>query len=447
MKTTDSSPELIAARAHPLDGHHRDYDPLIRAIGDARVVLLGESSHGTHEFYHERARITRRLIEEEGFSIVAVEADWPDAYRVNRFVRGMGEDASAAAALGGFERFPTWMWRNTDVLTFVDWLREYNQSLSPSARKAGFYGLDLYSMYTSIQEVVRYLDEVDPEAAERARYRYGCFEQFGEDSQAYGYAAEVRASRSCEDQAVQQLEDLRQRSAELASLNGRIPQDEFFYAEQNARLVQNAEEYYRSMFGGRLSSWNLRDQHMAETLEALLDHFDEREGETRVVVWAHNTHVGDARATQMGTEGELNVGQLARERWGRDAFNVGFTTFSGSVTAASNWDSPPEHKRVRPGLPDGYEALLHRARPERMLLTIRDDPDLERALAGPLLERAIGVIYRPETERLSHYFDARLAEQFDSVIHIDSTRAVEPLDPGEAWQRGREVPETFPSGL
>lgn len=447
MKTTTHTIDVVAARAHPLTGHLPDYDPLIAAIADARVVLLGESTHGTHEFYHERARITRRLIEEEGFEFVAVEADWPDAYRVNRFVRGTGEDASAAAALGGFERFPTWMWRNTDVLTFVDWLREYNDALPATRGRVGFYGLDLYSMFTSMHEVVRYLDEVDPEAAGRARYRYGCFEQFGEDSQAYGYAAEIGATRSCEDQAVQQLEELRQRAAELASRDGRIPEDEFFYAEQNARLVLNAEEYYRSMFAGRISSWNLRDQHMAETLEALLTHFGRRGGPSRAVVWAHNTHVGDAQATDMGERGELNVGQLARERWGRAAFSLGFCTYSGSVTAASNWDSPAERKRVRPGIAGGYEALFHETGIASLLLCIRGDEALGRELEAARLERAIGVIYRPETERLSHYFKARLASQFDAVVHVDHTRAVEPLDPGELWHPGEEAPETFPSGM
>jgi erythromycin esterase-like protein len=447
MSTPRQTQDHIASSAHPISGHYPDYDPLVQAIGDARVVLLGESSHGTHEFYHERARITRRLIEEEGFTIVAVEADWPDAYRVNRFVRATGGDASAAEALGGFERFPTWMWRNTDVLTFVDWLREHNAARPHGTRAAGFYGLDLYSMFTSMHEVVRYLDTVDAEAAERARYRYGCFEVYGEDSQAYGFAAEVGASRSCEDQAIQQLEDLRRRAAELASRDGRIPEDEFFYAEQNARLVSNAEEYYRSMFGGRISSWNLRDQHMAETLEALLGHFDSRGGDARAVVWAHNTHVGDARATDMGEQGELNVGQLARERWGAKAYSVGFSTFEGTVTAASNWDAPAERKRVRPGLPEGYEALFHDSGLESAFLPIRGDSELERELGSPRLERAIGVIYRPETERLSHYFHARLARQFDAIVHIDHSRAVEPLDPGELWHPGGEAPETFPSGL
>src|SRR5690606_10751227 len=260
---------------------------------------------------------------------------------------------------------------------------------------------------------------VDPEAAKRARHRYACFEQVRDDSQDYGYAAEIGARRSCEDEVVQQLEELRQRAAELASRDGRIPEDEYFYAEQNARLVRNAEEYYRSLFAGRVSSWNLRDSHMAQTLEALVHYFEESRGNARVVVWAHNTHVGDARATDMGRRGELNLGQLAREQWGEAVFNVGFTTYSGTVTAASDWDSPPELKPVQSGLRGSYEALFHQGGNPNFLVVMRGDPELESALDSDRLERAIGVIYRPRTERLSHYFQARLASQFDAVIHID----------------------------
>src|SRR5919106_1824742 len=264
--------ETLRIASHPLSGSSRDYDPLLEMIGDARLVLLGEASHGSHEFYRERARITQRLIEERGFTVVAVEADWPDAYRVNRWVRGTGSDTVAAEALGDFVRFPRWMWRNRDVLAFVSWLRDHNDALPPGGRKAGFYGLDLYSLFSSIEAVIRYLEQVDPEAARRARYRYGCFDHFGEDSQAYGYAAEVGMSPTCENEAVHQLLDLQRRAADLSRRDGRIPEDEFFYAEQNARLVKNAEVYYRTMFRGRVSSWNLRDTHMADTVDALVSH-------------------------------------------------------------------------------------------------------------------------------------------------------------------------------
>jgi erythromycin esterase-like protein len=438
-------PAAMRDAARPLTGDSADYDLLLRLVGDARVVLLGEASHGSHEFYRERGRITRRLIEELGFAAVAVEADWPDAYRVNRWVRGVGDDGSADAALAGFRRFPRWMWRNRDVLAFASWLRDHNDAAAPGA-KVGFYGLDLYSLSASIEAVLGYLDAVDPEAARRARYRYACFDHFGEDSQAYGYAAEFGLTASCEGVAVQQLVELQQRAAELSRRDGQIPEDEFFYAEQNARLVKNAEEYYRTMFRGRVSSWNLRDRHMAETLAELVAHLDRKGGSARVVVWAHNSHIGDARATAMGDEGEWNLGQLARERWGDAAALVGFTTYAGSVTAASDWDRPAERKRVRPALPGSFEALFHDLAVGDFLLPIRGSAGARDPLLATRLERAIGVIYRPETERLSHYFEARLGEQFDAVLHFDTTRAVEPLDPVAGWETG-EVPETYPSGV
>jgi erythromycin esterase-like protein len=435
---------VIRDAARPIEGV-RDYDPLLELIGNAQVVLLGEASHGTHEFYRERARITQRLIEEEGFAAVAVEADWPDAYRVNRWVRLNSQDRTALEALGGFERFPRWMWRNRDVLAFANWLRKHNQS-QPEARRVGFYGLDLYSLFASMQEVIRFLENVDPEAATRARYRYSCFDAFGEDTQAYGYAAEFGVTRSCEDQAVQQLIELQRRAAELAKRDGMVAEDELFYAEQNARLVKNAEQYYRTMFRGRVESWNLRDRHMAETLEALIAHLGRTGGRARVVVWEHNSHIGDARATAMGEMGEWNVGQLARQRFGNDAVLVGFTTYQGTVTAASDWDAPAERKRVRPGLPGSIESLFHSVGMADFLLTMRGNARLGEALGETRLERAIGVIYRPETERVSHYFEARLPHQFDAVIHFDQTRAVEPLDRTPGWDKG-EPPETFPTGL
>ena len=423
MKAALRAEGVLHTELEPLDGGADDYDPLLKMIGDARVVLLGEATHGTHEFYRERARITQRLIEEKGFTVVAVEADWPDAYRVNRWIRMHSDDADAAAALGGFQRFPTWMWRNRDVLALVNWLRGYNETRVDSARRAAFYGLDLYSMYGSIDAVLRFLDDVDPAAAERARHRYSCFDHFGEDSQAYGYAASFDISRSCETAAVEQLQELRDRAAR----EGALPDDETFFAEQNARLVLNAEEYYRTMFHGRVSSWNLRDHHMAETLDAVLEHAGRQGGRpAKAVVWEHNSHIGDARATEMGSAGEWNLGQLSRERYGADAVLVGFTTHRGSVTAASDWGGAPQTMAVRPSVEESYERLLHRLEVPALYLPLRGSDSAE-ALRGWRLERAIGVIYRPETERISHYFHARLAEQFDAVVHFDETRAVEPL--------------------
>jgi erythromycin esterase-like protein len=438
--------EVVRSAVRPLDGAGTDYDPLVHLVGDARFVLLGEATHGTHEFYRERAEVTKRLITEKGFTAVAVEADWPDAFRVNRYVRGISDDKDADKALSGFKRFPTWMWRNTVVQDFIEWLREYNDSLPVGAAKVGFYGLDLYSLYTSIEAVLGYLDKIDPDAARRARYRYSCFEHYGEDTQAYGYAATFGMTETCEREVVNQLVELRRRATDYASRDGRVAQDEFFFAEQNARLVKNAEEYYRSMFRGRVESWNLRDRHMAETLDALVAHLSSQGQEARVAVWEHNSHLGDARATYMGDIGELNVGQLVRQRYGRKAVLVGFTTYTGAVTAASDWDHPAERKRVRPALPGSYESLFHEVGTQNFLLTLRDGGQVSSALRGPRLERAIGVIYLPRTERQSHYFDARLPEQFDAVIHLDETRALEPLERHARWEAG-EPPETFPFGV
>jgi erythromycin esterase-like protein len=439
--------ETIRSHAHPLSGDVRDYDRLMEAVGDARLVLLGEATHGTHEFYRERARITQRLIEEKHFCGIVVEADWPDAYRVNRYVRGLSEDSDPDEALSGFRRFPTWMWRNADIVKLIGWLREHNNRQKRYEEKAGFYGMDLYSLYASIEAVLGYLSKVDAAAADRARRRYSCFEHFQEDSQAYGYSAASGITEPCEDEVVRELIDLQRRAADYSARDGRLAEDEYFFAEQNARLIKNAEQYYRSMFRGRVSSWNLRDRHMVETLEALMRHL-ERNGNSnvRLVVWAHNSHLGDARATHMGEIGELNVGQLVREQHGSEAVLVGFITFEGTVSAASEWDGPVEFKRVRPALAGSYEALMHQAGVPKFLLNLRDSPELGDALRSQKEERAIGVIYRPETERLSHYFDARLSDQFDLLLHFDRTRAVEPLERSAEWHAG-EVPETFPSGV
>lgn len=447
LNAAETLAEVVREAAWPLEGAARDYDSLLGLVGNARFVLLGEASHGTHEFYRERAEITKRLVVEKGFDAVAVEADWPDAYRVNRYVRGEGDDRDAESALGGFKRFPTWMWRNTVVVEFVEWLRRHNDSLLEGRRKVGFYGLDLYSLYTSVEAVLGFLDKVDPEGAKRARRRYACFEHFGEDTQAYGYAATFGLAESCKQEVVEQLVEMRRRASELANRDGRVARDEFFYAEQNARLVKNAEEYYRSMFRGRVESWNLRDSHMAETLDALAAHLGAEEGgASKVVVWEHNSHLGDARATELGQGGEWNVGQLVRERHAGETVLVGFTTHSGFVTAATDWDGAAERKRVRPALEGSYERLFHEAGVPRFLLNLREDGRARELLRLPRLERAIGVIYRPETERLSHYFHAQLAEQFDALIHIDETRAVEPLERNAGWEAG-EPPETYPSGF
>ncbi|MEO8682679.1 MAG: erythromycin esterase family protein [Vicinamibacterales bacterium] len=436
---------LVRAHAQRLKGALGEYDQLIAALGDHRVVLIGEATHGTHEFYRERAVITKRLIAEQGFSAVAVEADWPDAYRVNRYVQGAGPDEEAVDALADFRRFPSWMWRNADVLDFTGWLRARNEAL-PDANKTGFYGLDLYSLHTSMRAVIAFLQKVDPAAALRAQARYACFDRYGDEMNAYAHSTGLGITPSCEREVVTQLVELRRQAAEYARRDGRLAQDEYFVAEQNARVVKDAEAYYRTMLQGRVESWNLRDHHMMDTLESLMKYLGRSGRPSRVVVWAHNSHLGDARATEMGDQGELNIGQLARERFGDAVVSVGFSTYTGTVTAATEWGGPAHRRHVRPALPGSYEHLFHEVGIPRFLLSTKADPQLAEALARPRLQRAIGVLYMPATERRSHYFQARLSDQFDYVQHIDQTRAVEPLERTSEWDVG-ELAETFPSGL
>jgi erythromycin esterase-like protein len=434
----------------PLDGGTHDYDAIVEAAAHAQIVLLGEATHGSHEFYRQRAQITKRLITEQGFAGVAIEADWPDTWRVNRFVQARSGDADAVDALAGFRRFPQWMWRNADVLDFVGWLRAHNDDLPAGAPRVGFYGLDLYSLHASMEAVLAYLDRSDPEAAARARGRYACFESFGFEPQQYGYAAGLGLAPPCEDEVVAQLLELQRRREAARLHDGAVAEDEHFAAVENARVVANAERYYRAMFGGHAESWNLRDTHMADALDGLLRHL-RRRGPSRVVVWAHNSHVGNARATQMGLRGEINLGQLCRERRdgavldgvGGGVINVGFTTHHGTVSAASTWGGPVERKQLRPALPGSYEELFHAAGVERFLCDLRMNPS---ELESPRLERAIGVLYLPDSERATHYFVASLARQFDFAVHIDETRAVEPLERTGLWEAG-ELPETWPSTL
>jgi erythromycin esterase-like protein len=429
---------VVRAVARPVgDG----YEALLESASTAQCVLIGEASHGTHEFYSTRAELTRRLIDEHEFRAVAVEADWPDSFRVHRFVTGRGEDKNANEALSDFRRFPGWMWRNTVVVEFVEWLRKWNSGRGSKKDAAGFYGLDLYSMHTSIEAVLSYLDKVDPASAKRARHRYGCFDHFGEDPQRYGLATVAGGAEPCEEEVVSQLVELRRKYTELISRDGHIGEEEFFSAEQNARLVANAERYYRAMFHGRANSWNLRDEHMFETLSQLIRYRDS--GKAKVVVWAHNSHLGDARATAMSARGEFNVGQLVRERFDGETFGIGFTTNAGTVTAASDWGEVAERKRVRPALKGSYEELFHAVGFPSFWIDLRARNEATALLRDERLERAIGVIYRPETERFSHYFDARLADQFDAIIHLDETRALEPLERTSEWDTG-ELPETYP---
>jgi erythromycin esterase-like protein len=429
----------LAARTARTIDTQESLDALAAHAARASIVLMGEASHGTQDFYALRAALTQRLLVDHGFRAVTLEADWPDTFRVHRFVSGRSDDRDAVHALGDFHRFPRWMWRNETMRDFVDWLAAFNRERPPEQR-AGIFGLDLYSLHASIESVLAYLDHADPAAAARARERYRCFEYFGDDPQGYALAV-TQGVESCEDEAVAQLVDLRRRALPFRRASG--DDEEYFSAEQNARLIVNAERYYRSMFRGRESTWNLRDRHMADTLDALRERIGgAAEG---IVVWAHNSHLGDARATEMSRRGELNLGQLVRERYGRDVFSIGFSTFHGTVTAASDWDAPAERKRVRPGLPGSYERTLHESGENRFWLDL-GDREVASALRGAQLQRAIGVIYRPQTERWSHYFEARLPEQFDAYIHLDTTHALRPLDRTAGWDEG-EPPETYPTAL
>jgi protein-L-isoaspartate(D-aspartate) O-methyltransferase len=428
-------PQMIASAAEPLP---EPKDPLFGTFfsrfANARVVLLGEASHGTSDFYQARAAITQRLIREHGFNIVAVEADWPDAASIDRYVR---HKPGAPRRDASFQRFPTWMWRNTDVEAFVEWLRGHNEMKAPEAR-AGFYGLDIYNMSGSIAAVLAYLDKIDPRAAKIARERYGCLTPWQRDPAVYGRAVLTDAYRKCEKDVIAQCRELLAHRLDYAKSDG----ENFLDAAQNARLVAAAERYYRVMYYGGAESWNLRDTHMFETLSHIL----EASGpDAKAVVWAHNSHIGDARHTEMGqVRGELNIGQLAREHFGDEAVLIGFGTHSGTVAAATDWDGDMEIKRVRESHRDSHERLCHDSGVKRFLLDFTKDEAVKRRLAESRIERFIGVIYRPETEMVSHYVEASLSQQFDAFVWFDETSAVTPLGP-EHGKHG--VPDTYPFGV
>jgi len=440
-KTTRSSSSSAVARlihesTEPID----DIDsvslgPLLERIGNAEVVLLGEATHGTSEFYRMRARITRELVLRRGFRMVAVEADWPDAAVVDRYVRHLPKTPRNWRA---FSRFPTWMWRNRETLELTEWLREYNRDVRVPEQRVSFHGLDLYSLYTSAAAVLGYLDRVDPTAARVARERYGCLTPWEDDPAAYGRAAIAGQYRRCEREVVQTLSDLLARRLDYAAQDG----DEFLDAVQNARLVADAERYYRIMYYGSVASWNLRDQHMFDTLTSLRAF---RGKAPKLVVWEHNSHIGDARATEMGARGEHNVGSLCREKFGENVYAIGFGINGGTVAAASGWDEPMEVMQVRPALADSYEGLFHAAGIPAGLLHLRHPrrDAIREELSAPRLERAIGVVYRPDTELQSHYFQASLPRQFDEYVWFDRSSAVTPL----ASELPVGVPDTYPFGL
>ena len=436
VKTADGTvAKLIATSCEEFEAiEAANLESLLQRIGAARIVLLGEATHGTSEFYRMRARISRELIERKGFSFVAIEGDWPDAARIDHFVRHAEYAPSEWMA---FARFPVWMWRNRDVRAFVDWLRAHNADIEP-AKRVAFHGLDLYSLYNSIRSVLNYLDDIDPRSARIARQRYGCLTPWQADPATYGHAALTGDFQTCEREVVSILTDLMHKQRAYAEHDG----ERFLDAVQNARLVANAERYYRTMYYGSRASWNLRDSHMFETLKTLLDFHGPK---SRAIVWAHNSHVGDSAATEMSSRGEFNIGQLCREEFGGEAYAIGFGTDHGTVAAASDWDGDMEVKAVRPAVPDSYERLCHEAGVRRFLLHLRNPiaANLAEGLSRPRLERAIGVIYRPETELQSHYFQAVLPRQFDEYIWFDETQAVTPLQTAEL----KGLPDTYPFGL
>jgi erythromycin esterase-like protein len=404
---------LIARHAEPLpDFESEAFGAMVDRLGDARVVLLGESTHGTSEFYRARAAITRRLVTHHGFTIVAAEADWPDAAHVDAYVRGRERPAAPEKP---FRRFPTWMWRNEEMRALVDWLKEHNARREP-ARQAGFYGLDLYSTAASMAAVTAHMARIDPQAATEVRGHYACLAAYGEDLADYAADLIRPGFDPCSDGVAAALKIVTERGG---APGGQAHLD----AVRNARVVVGSEAFARAQVQGTESSWNLRDRHMFETLLAVLE---ARGPGARAVVWAHNSHVGNAAATEMGRRGETNIGELCRRHFGNAARLVGFGTDRGTVMAASRWDAAPEVKTVRPSLPDSHGALFRDAGPERFLLDL-GIPDLRQALRAERPQRAIGVLYLPETERVSHYFDASLAEQFDAFVFIEETRAVTPV--------------------
>ncbi|KAI9143444.1 hypothetical protein BKA69DRAFT_1061936 [Paraphysoderma sedebokerense] len=455
----------------------KDYDQLIDSVGDARVVLIGEASHGTHDFYLERAYITQRLIKEKGFTAVCAEADFPDAVLINWYIQSMAPNdiKSAEDAVKEFKRFPLWMWRNPVVLEFIEWAKKWNDNLEAQGKskyeQVSFHGLDVYSLHSSSEAVIQYLQDKDPEAAEVAKSRYGCFTRFGDDTMSYAFSVRYGLAKTCEKEVVSVLRDLlRKRNDYLMKQFDAFPgpkEEPQFVAEVNALVVKDAEKYYRSMIAEDEVSWNIRDTHFLSTLERVVSYLSKmKNSPAKVVVWAHNSHIGDARRTDMGQRrGEINIGQLCRERFGSDAFNIGFTTHGGTVTAAHKWDTPPHKFNINPARSDSFEHLFHQALNGSNFMLLfnqvkRDDNGqvrkdrrsgmdevIQRLDRMKLLERYIGVIYKPDTERWSHYSKAEIGSQYDAIIHIDQTRHLKPLDKFAHFpDEDENVPELFPFG-
>ncbi len=410
---------------------------LLDNIGDANIVLLGEATHGTHEFYELRSEISKRLILEKNFTTITIEGDWPDAYAVNAYIQNNAYN-NAQEALQSFDRFPTWMWQNIPMLELVEWLKKYNQQKNNSIY---FYGLDLYSLYKSIDAIITTLTKINPEVAKKVKTNYSCLELFRDNPQAYGYYLFSQLTKSCQKEVIEALKNIE--TIEWEKLKNKISSKDEFFIMQNERVVKNSENYYRSLFINEINNWNLRDTHMMETIKEIIKHHKKNGIKNpKIIIWAHNSHIGNSAATQMSAQGEFNIGHLIKEKFGKQAYSVGFTTYQGTVSAAPEWHMPVERKNIRTALVNSYEDLFHTVGISKFLLSLEDKDIVPKQL----LERAIGVIYAPLTERQSHYFYASLAYQFDAVIHFDTTSALEPLEKTTQWIEG-EVPETYPSGL
>lgn len=402
------------------------YESLLEQIADSRYVLIGEATHGTKEFYEKRIDITKELILKKDFMAVIIEGDWPDAHRVHRYIQGDEDIQSSFDALKEFKRFPTWMWRNKTIPPFIDWLKNYNQSIKIVNEKIGFFGLDLYSLNASIKAVIDYLESVDPIEAKIAHSRYACFDNLGLDPQDYGYLISKKLKKPCVEESINQLLEMQHYAFKYISRN-LTNEDSHFFATQNARIIKNAENYYRTMFSGDVSAWNIRDKHMVETINIISDYLEQKFNKpAKLVIWAHNSHLGDARATEMRERGEINVGQLVKEEHTK-TFSIGFSTYEGHVLAANNWDEIPQAKKISPGLQGSFEELFHECKYKNFILPLKGNYELDHYLKIPRLQRAIGVLYRPQTERDSHYFFTRLPYQFDSIIHLDKTSALQTL--------------------
>jgi erythromycin esterase-like protein len=422
---------LLNEERIPIDLANKDtLDIILNQIGQARIVLMGEASHGTEEFYLTRMALSKLLIQTKGFHAIAIEGDWPSAFSVHRYIQDPENETTKLDALNAFKRFPDWMWRNTAMANFIDWMKDHNNHTSDPLHKIGFYGLDLYSLHDSITSIICYLKKHQPTLVDQAIHRYGCFDHVAVDPQMYGYLVNQSIKKACIKEVTDAFLELQHEALYQMNQKNLSEQldESLYYATQNARLVKNAEEYYRAMFEPRAISWNIRDQHMAQTLSNLITHIETKLNvPAKIIVWAHNSHIGDARATEMNDRGETNLGQIVREQYDTASYSLGFSTYNGTVRAASKWDGKSEIKEVIPALRGSYESVFHDASCPNFFLNLRHESHLIHLLKQPMLQRAIGVIYLPKTERLSHYYFSRLPYQFDGIIHLDHTSALTSL--------------------